>query len=183
MLSTTHTKLLQLSSHTVPTHCANGESFYQFKIYDGGLEDGSVGKGAWHQTWRKWGWALEPSLAMSACTSLAGVHFLLSFFFFFKIYLFIMYSVLPAYQKRAPRWHYKWLWATMWLLEIELRTSRDTVSAFNLWAISPALLFFFKSVYYVYEYLLACMCVPFVCGDLEGQKRALQIVMSWHVGV
>ena len=53
MLSTTHTKLLQLSSHTVPTHCANGESFYQFKIYDGGLEDGSVGKGAWHQTWRK----------------------------------------------------------------------------------------------------------------------------------
>jgi hypothetical protein len=27
--------------------------------------------------------------------------------------------------------HYIWLWATMWLLEIELRTSERTVSALN----------------------------------------------------
>jgi len=32
--------------------------------------------------------------------------------------------------------HYRWLWATMWLLGIELRTSGRGVSALNRWAIS-----------------------------------------------
>ena len=36
------------------------------------------------------------------------------------------------------RSHYGWLWATMWLLGIELRTSGGTVCALNHWAISPA---------------------------------------------
>jgi hypothetical protein len=36
------------------------------------------------------------------------------------------------------RSHYRWLWATMWLLGIELRTSARAVSALNRWAISPA---------------------------------------------
>lgn len=35
--------------------------------------------------------------------------------------------------------HYRWLWAIMWLLGIELRTSGRTVSALNDGAISPAL--------------------------------------------
>jgi hypothetical protein len=39
--------------------------------------------------------------------------------------------------------HYRWLWATMWLLGIELRTSGRTDSALNLWAISLALPFCF----------------------------------------
>jgi hypothetical protein len=33
--------------------------------------------------------------------------------------------------------HYRWLWATMWLLGIELRTSGRAVSALNHWANSP----------------------------------------------
>jgi hypothetical protein len=33
--------------------------------------------------------------------------------------------------------HYRWLWATMWLLGIELRTSGRAASALNCWAISP----------------------------------------------
>jgi hypothetical protein len=33
---------------------------------------------------------------------------------------------------------YRWLWATMWLLGIELRTFGRTVSALNPWVISPA---------------------------------------------
>jgi hypothetical protein len=36
------------------------------------------------------------------------------------------------------RSHYRWLWATMLLLGIELRTSGRAVSAPNLCAISPA---------------------------------------------
>ena len=35
--------------------------------------------------------------------------------------------------------HYRWLWDTMWLLGIELKTSRRIVSVLNCWAISPAL--------------------------------------------
>jgi len=34
--------------------------------------------------------------------------------------------------------HYRWLWAAMWLLGIELRTSGRAASALNHWAISPA---------------------------------------------
>ena len=34
--------------------------------------------------------------------------------------------------------HYRWLWATMWLLGIELRTLWRAVSAPNRWAFSPA---------------------------------------------
>jgi hypothetical protein len=34
--------------------------------------------------------------------------------------------------------HYSWLWATKWLLGIELRSSGKAVDALNLWAISPA---------------------------------------------
>jgi hypothetical protein len=34
--------------------------------------------------------------------------------------------------------HCTWLWATMWLLRIELRTSGRAISSFNCWGISPA---------------------------------------------
>jgi hypothetical protein len=40
--------------------------------------------------------------------------------------------------KEGIRSHYRWLWATMWLLGIELRTSGRAVSALNHWTISPA---------------------------------------------
>jgi hypothetical protein len=40
--------------------------------------------------------------------------------------------------EEGTRSHYRWLWATMWLLGIELRTSGRAVGALNRWAISPA---------------------------------------------
>jgi hypothetical protein len=42
--------------------------------------------------------------------------------------------------------HYRRLWATMWLLGIELQISGRAVSALNHWAISPALSFTFYFV-------------------------------------
>jgi hypothetical protein len=36
------------------------------------------------------------------------------------------------------RSHYRWLWTTMWFLDIELRTYGRAASALNCWAISPA---------------------------------------------
>jgi heterodisulfide reductase subunit C len=34
--------------------------------------------------------------------------------------------------EEGTRFHYRWLWATMWLLRIELRTSERVASALNL---------------------------------------------------
>ena len=56
-------------------------------------------------------------------------------FFFFSFILFIWYTVTVFRHTR--RGHYRWLWATMWLLGNELRTSGRAVSILNHWAISP----------------------------------------------
>ena len=66
--------------------------------------------------------------------------------FFLKylfIYLFIMCTIFSFCMyvwrpEEGTRPHYRWLWATMWLLGIELRTFGRAGSALNLWAISPA---------------------------------------------
>jgi hypothetical protein len=59
---------------------------------------------------------------------------------FLKIYLMYMStrSLSSCTPEEGVRSHYRWLWATMWLLGIELRTSGRAVGAFNRWAISPA---------------------------------------------
>jgi len=64
----------------------------------------------------------------------------LFFFFFLKIYLLYITTLLLSSDtpEEGIRSHYRWLWATMWLLGIELRTSGRAVGALNHWAISPA---------------------------------------------
>jgi hypothetical protein len=52
------------------------------------------------------------------------------------------------HTRRGHRFHYRWLWATMWLLGFELRTFRRAVSALNHWDISPALNFFLRKQNY-----------------------------------
>ena len=59
----------------------------------------------------------------------------LSFYFFLRFIHLFEYSDTPEEGFRS---HYSWLWATMWLLGFELRTSGRAVGALNLWAISPA---------------------------------------------
>jgi hypothetical protein len=56
--------------------------------------------------------------------------------------IYLLYIQCSAYMytpEESTRSHFRCLWATMWLLEIELRASGKAVSALNLWAISPAL--------------------------------------------
>jgi hypothetical protein len=59
------------------------------------------------------------------------------------LFIYFMYvSTLPLSSvtpEEGIRSHYRWLWATMWLLGFELRTSGRAVSALNCWATSPAL--------------------------------------------
>ena len=66
---------------------------------------------------------------------------MLSFGFLVLLIFFIWVhcSCLQTHTSRVCiRSHYRWLWSTMWLLGIELRTYVRAVSALNLWAISPA---------------------------------------------
>ena len=63
----------------------------------------------------------------------------MSLFSFLSFYLFIVYTVFYLHVcLHARRGHYRWLWATMWLLGIELRTFGRAGNALNRWAISPA---------------------------------------------
>jgi hypothetical protein len=64
-----------------------------------------------------------------------------TFLYFFLIFKkdFIYLFIICKYTVAVFRSHYRWLWATMWLLGIELRTSGRAVSALNRQAISPAL--------------------------------------------
>ena len=61
-------------------------------------------------------------------------------FYLFKIYLFYVSTVLFSSDtpEESIKSHNRRLWATMWVLGIELRTSGRAVSALNSWAISPA---------------------------------------------
>ena len=64
------------------------------------------------------------------------------FSFFFLKFICLIYMSILSLSSDTPEegiWsHYRWLWASMWLLGIELRTSGRAVSASNCWAISPA---------------------------------------------
>ena len=64
------------------------------------------------------------------------------FFFFFKVYVSTL-PLSPDTPEEGIRSHHIWLWATMWLLGSEPRTSGRAVSAPNRWAISPAPVFIF----------------------------------------
>ena len=66
----------------------------------------------------------------------------LRFLFLFMIYLSgIQCSVCMCAWRPGggARSHYRWSWATVWVLGIELWTPRRVASALNCWVISPAL--------------------------------------------
>ena len=82
--------------------------------------------------------------------------------FFFKNY-FMYVSTLSLSSDTVEEGigsHYRWLWATMWLLGVELRTSGRAVSALNHWAISPAL---------VQGTLILCINGPYVYKQWHWQ--------------
>jgi hypothetical protein len=56
--------------------------------------------------------------------------------FFFKDLFYAHEYIVAVF--RHIRSHSRWLWATKWLLRIEVRTSGRAVSALNHWATSPA---------------------------------------------
>jgi hypothetical protein len=88
------------------------------------------------------------------------------------------------------RFCYRWLWATIWLLEIELRTSGRAISALNLWAIFPvSYLFIFKLCACVYAsvwgYVHGSACVSGgqrVWDPLAQELLAAVSLPTWVLG-
>jgi hypothetical protein len=79
------------------------------------------------------------------------------YYYYFKIYLFYLYEYTVAVCRHTKRGHWillQMLWATMWLLGTELRTSRRTISAPNCWVISPALVLLFVCKYLLHHLLI-----------------------------
>ena len=65
--------------------------------------------------------------------------FLFVCFLFVGLFVFNTLSLSSVTPEEGVRSHYRWLWATTWLLGIELRTSgRAVISALNHCANSPA---------------------------------------------
>jgi hypothetical protein len=82
-------------------------------------------------------WACFPLTAMigfQAGPCLGALNLFKDLFIYF--YLFNVYKY-NGIVFRNTRSHYRWLWATMWLLGIELRTSGRAAGALNRWATSP----------------------------------------------
>jgi len=73
------------------------------------------------------------------------------------------------------RYHYRWLWATMWLLGIELRTSERAVSALNRWTISPAP---WRVCLFVCLFCLFCFEKAWGKGIASGLRRKVSWVLS-----
>ena len=95
-------------------------------------------------------------------------------FFFFSDFIFFSYLFNFMYMstlflsadtsEEGIGSHRRWLWATMWLLGIGLRTSRRAVSALNHWAISPAQgNYFLRDKYFTLPFHLIFWVVCF-CG-------------------
>jgi hypothetical protein len=113
---------------------------------------------------------------------------------FFYIYFMYM-STLPLSSDTAEEgiWsHDRWLWATMWLLGIELGTSRKAVNALNHWAISPVLSIYLKNNHFqsgfpnIHSYQLVGK-KPSFCTYLPAfdviifLKRAILTEIRWNL--
>ena len=71
--------------------------------------------------------------------------------FTFKIYLFYLYEFINVsiFGQDSIRSHYRWLWATIWLWGVELKTSGRAVGTLNHWAISPSLTELFLFLFFL----------------------------------
>jgi hypothetical protein len=75
--------------------------------------------------------------------------------------IWVHYSCLQTYQLSS--FHYQWLWATMWLLGVELRTSGRAANALNCWTISPApsVFLFLRQILIIWPFLVwNSLCHP-----------------------
>ena len=88
-------------------------------------------------------WRLSPGSCSQTFYPWATPYPTFLFVFLKKIYLFYVYECSICMYTCVPEEgigsHYRWLWATMWLLGIELMTSGRARSALNHWVLVSGL--------------------------------------------
>ena len=121
-----------------------------------------------------------------------GPHYLLfkeRFIYFMGVHC----HCLQTPQKRASDPIYRWLWATMWMLGFELRTSGRALSALNRWAISLAPIYTFKNYFMCgFFFLHVCMCTTCMLGAWKNKKEVsdplepelqMGVTTMWVMGI
>jgi hypothetical protein len=106
-------------------------------------------------------------------------HFLYKLLFIYFIYVSTL-SLSSCTPEEGIRSHYRWLWATMWMLGIELQTSGRAASALNHWDISPAPwlnIFFLK----IHLFIICKYTVAVFRQSRRGSQILLWMVVSHHV--
>jgi len=111
-------------------------------------------------------------------------------FFFFKrkkiyvcvcvcvCYVCICMSLSSDTPEEGIRSDYRWLWATMWLLGIELRTPGRAVVALNHWAIPPAQVISFLQEWVTKQSALNTCTLPF-SNNRSGIKLNRNRKVPW----
>jgi hypothetical protein len=123
--------------------------------------------GFYQQTMKRYKYCIHSHLLEDSNLAFWG-YTLFKFIYLFLKDLFIYFmhmSIPPLLSSYTPeesiRPHYRWLWATRWLLGIELRTSGRAVDALNHCAISPALFEFilFNDNILFFQYFMHCILI------------------------
>ena len=76
-------------------------------------------------------------------------------------------------EEGGTRFWYRWLWAIMWLLGIELRTSRGAASTFYLWAVSPAPIHFFLNSWFSVSVDIIKITIVWQCLSLYAEAKQI----------
>ena len=87
----------------------------------------------------------------------------ISFKDLFIIFTCVYCSCFSDIPEEGIRSQYRWLWATMWVLGFELRTSGRAASALNHWAFSPTFVFQMLSTFLVSPPQTARPIPPILC--------------------
>jgi hypothetical protein len=96
-----------------------------------------------HAGWPCFCWALESvELLLTAIALRWWQQWQMSRWYFFLWFIYVHWRFVCMYvYVRVPdppwNWSYRQLWDAMWMLGIELESSRRAANAFNCWAISP----------------------------------------------
>jgi hypothetical protein len=117
--------------------------------------------------------------------------------FFKKRFIYLFYvceymSLSSATPEGGIRYYYRWLWATMWLLGIELR-NRRAISGLNCRAISTALGGYFQEpvpAFYLFRsrfsyWTISSQDSPFTLRSCEGVVGSQNLLMHprWALGI
>ena len=90
--------------------------------------------------------------------------------FIYYVYTRVLYLHVHQHTRRGHQIHYRWLWATRWLLGVELRPSERVAGALKCWAISPALWSLFKSRFEFFV-ILPPGCLNLTTSELWAFSR------------